>query len=99
MIQRIKYKILLLTHRALKGDAPSYIGDMLVSYNPGRSLRSGNKLLLTEPTTNLVTYGDRSFSCAAPRLWNSIPVTMRQLSSTDNFKRSLKTYLFKEAFL
>jgi len=50
---RIKYKILLFTFKALHGLAPSYIGDLISRYKPGRSLRSSNELLLTSCTYNL----------------------------------------------
>ena len=36
---------------------------------------------------------------AAPRLWNALPIHMRQLGfSLATFKKCLKTYLFKKAF-
>ncbi|CAH3136333.1 unnamed protein product [Porites lobata] len=33
-----------------------------------------------------------------PFLWNSLPLPIRQETSIDSFKRSVKTYLFKKAF-
>ncbi|CAH3148005.1 unnamed protein product [Porites evermanni] len=44
------------------------------------------------------TLGDRALSMAAPFLWNSLPLPIRQETSIDSFKRSVKTYLFKKAF-
>ena len=38
--QRITYKILLLTYKALNGMAPKYIADLLQPYTPTRQLRS-----------------------------------------------------------
>jgi hypothetical protein len=46
----------------------------------------------------LTTFGDRSFSAAAPKLWNALPTTLRDISSTGTFKSKLKTYLLKLAF-
>ena len=43
--------------------------------------------------------GDRAFSVAAPFLWNSLPLPIRQETSIDSFKRSVKTYLFKKALV
>ena len=37
--QRIQFKILLLTHKALHNQAPSYLTDLLHRHNPPRSLR------------------------------------------------------------
>ncbi|CAH3014409.1 unnamed protein product [Porites evermanni] len=44
------------------------------------------------------TLGDRALSMAAHFLWNSLPLPIRQETSIDSFKRSVKTYLFKKAF-
>lgn len=44
------------------------------------------------------TVADKSFSCAAPRLWNLLPTTIRSISSLDIFKIGLKTFLFNRAF-
>ena len=46
----------------------------------------------------LRAFGDRSFSAAAPTLWNALPVNIRNLEALDLFKSTLKTYLFKLAF-
>ena len=40
--QRVTYKIILLTFRALNGLAPIYIVDMLHRHRPTRALRSAN---------------------------------------------------------
>ena len=43
--------------------------------------------------TRLKTYGDRAFSAAAPRLWNQLPPELRSVTSVDQFRSQLKTYL------
>ncbi|KAM3608095.1 uncharacterized protein V6R79_019006 [Siganus canaliculatus] len=43
-------------------------------------------------------YGDRAFSRAAPRLWNSLPPSLRDSPSPSLFKTQLKTFLFCQAF-
>ena len=47
--QRIEYKVLLLTYKALHGKAPAYISQLLSLYTPTRPLRSQNKNLLKVP--------------------------------------------------
>ena len=37
---RIEFKILLLTYKALNGQAPSYLKEFIVPYYPTRTLRS-----------------------------------------------------------
>ena len=98
--ERIEYKVLLLCFKALKGLAPSYLSDLLEWYVPPRSLRSTSKNLLKEPRSRLKNFGDRSFRVAAPKLWNKLPDEMRKIDSVDleQFKRLLKTHLFKQAY-
>ena len=93
--KRISFKILLLTYKAVNGYALSYIEDLVNHYVPSRSLRSTSQGLLTVPRSTTSTYGDRAFSIAAPRLWNTLPPMIRNAQSVSVFKRLLKTYLFE----
>ena len=98
--QRITFKILLFVFKSLNGLAPFYLSDLISTYIPSRSLRSASLSLLHVPRSNQKTYGDRAFAVAAPRLWNALPIQMRQPGTAlDTFKRSLKTLLFRQAFL
>jgi hypothetical protein len=78
--------------------APNYIKDLLVPYNPCRTLRSSNNNLLTVPKYRCKAYGSRMFEVRAPQLWNSLPIELRGMTSLEQFKKSLKTYLFRLAF-
>ena len=42
--------------------------------------------------------GERAFSYADTAAWNSLPTTLTNLTDTQTFKSSLKTYLFKFAY-
>ena len=94
--KRIEYKILTLTFKCLHSLAPSYLKDLIKQHKPGRSLRSASQRLLHVPATRLKSYGDRAFSKAAPLLWNSLPLHIRQIDNLDDFKSMLKTHLFTE---
>ena len=96
--QRIQYKVLYLTWKALNGQSPGYLCEMLVPLEHQRTLRSTGKMLLKVPRTNLRSYGDRAFSAVAPRAWNDLPSEIKLLKDRDNFKRQLKTHLFHCAF-
>ena len=85
---RITFKILLITFKALHGQAPIYINELLNIY------RSAGRNLLQVSTFYTKTYGDRAFSVAAAKLWNSLPDAMRIIESLDIFKTNLKTFLF-----
>ena len=90
------FKILILTFKAIHVLAPKYIIE-LINIKPRYiyNLRSNRSLLLDPPKGKmLVTLGDRSFSAAAPYLWNSLPAELRDIQSLTIFKCKLKTYLF-----
>ena len=67
---------------------------MIEVYVPSRTLRSCKQNLLVVPKKNLKTYGERSFSYAAPNVWNKLPEKVKSAESLNVFKKNLKTYLF-----
>ena len=84
----------------LHNEVPGYLQElcMPVNMNTRRStlpLTSDGLLIVPRKETKA---GERAFSVAGPLAWNSLPVTVRQLSSLSSFKRHLKTYLFKASF-
>ena len=94
----ITFKVLLLTYKSLHGLAPSYLSDLLHPYTPTRGLRSSDAGLLSTPHSKRSTISDRAFSVVAPRLWNSLPPSIRDSDSISLFKTRLKTHLFRVAF-
>ena len=96
---RIIFKILILTFRCLHGLAPAYLSQLLHPYLPARSLRSSNLLLLKITKTRSKSYGDRAFQNSAPKIWNSLPLNIRQCETLASFKSKLKEHLFKESYL
>ena len=95
---RIHFKIFLLVYKCLNGLAPTYLSELLRYTNGPRLLRSSSQNFLAVPRTRLKTYGDRAFSAAAPRLWNQLPPELRGVTSADQFRAQLKSYLFKLAY-
>uniref|UniRef100_A0A669BKN7 Reverse transcriptase domain-containing protein n=1 Tax=Oreochromis niloticus TaxID=8128 RepID=A0A669BKN7_ORENI len=95
---RVHFKILVLTFKALQGQAPAYIIELLQPHVPSRSLRSCDQGLLVIQHTRLKTKGDRAFATVAARLWNSLPQNLRSADSVITFKKQLKTHLFRIAF-
>lgn len=98
VLTRIKFKVQLLTFKALHNLVPLYISDPLIQYTPSRFLRSSSHHLLSVPHSKLPILGGRSFCVMAPKLWNSFPPTLRACSSLPLFKSFLKTLLFHEHF-
>lgn len=68
------------------------------THSSSRALRSLDQRLLVVPRTRFKTRGDRAFQTVAPRLWNSLPLSLRCTDSIDSFKKQLKTFLFRKAF-
>ncbi len=91
---RIEFKILLLVFKALSGMAPEYLSDLLNPNTSSRPLRSSEKRVLMVPRSRSKLRGDRAFSIAGPKLWNSLPVSLRLDLNSDSEKTKLKTYLF-----
>jgi hypothetical protein len=96
--QRIIYKVLLLTYKAIHHIAPSYIIDLIHEYQPKRQLRSASLGLLVTPPFRTKTYGARAFSSVAPKLWNELPHDIRCSPTISCYKQRLKTYLFNQAY-
>ena len=96
--ERSKFKILTLVFKCLEDSAPKYISDLVsLRLQPARPLRGfDNRQLLVPRSKN--RYGERSFRVSGPTLWNSLPYSIRNSASLDSFKRSLKTFLFKQYY-
>ena len=97
---RIDFKILLITYKAIHGLTPAYLSELITLKTVSRySLRSSSEVLLQPPRIKtLRTLGDRSFTVAAPALWNNLPNAVRCAQSVQSFKERLKTHLFRQAF-
>ncbi len=95
---RIQFKILLIVFKALNGQAPSYISDLISFKSTSKPFRSANKALLYVPRSRLKFKGDRAFAVAAPRLWNQLPPDIKSAPSISVFKSRLKTHLYSMAF-
>ncbi len=86
---RIQFKILLIVFKALNGQAPSYISDLISFNSAPKSLRSANKALLDVPRSRLKFKGDRAFAVAAPRLWNQLPPDIKSAPSNLEFLKRI----------
>ena len=91
--QRIEFKLLVFTYKAVHGDAPKYLSDLVCPYKPARGLRSANNNLLTFVRTHLKA-GDNSFLVAEATLWNALPSNINMSACLATFKARLKTHFF-----
>ena len=95
---RVQFKVLLLVYKSINNKGPEYLKELLIPYAPDRCLRSASSNSLVVPRMKLKTYGDRAFSAAGPKLWNQLPVPIKNSTSVAMFKRLLKTHFFRLAF-
>ncbi len=99
LIERVEFKILLLTFKCLNGTAPPYLKELLKPHSTQRTLRSNQGCLtLSLPKIRTVRYGKRAFGNVAPYLWNSLPSHIKTETSLIRFKKMLKTHLFEKAY-
>ena len=95
--QRVTFKLATLTMKTIHSGQPTYLRDLVNAYEPVRTLRSSSQHLLCVGRTRTVTAA-RSFRHSSATIWNSLPAEIRDCTAVDNFKRKLKTHLFKLAF-
>ena len=88
--QRIIFKTLVTVFKCLHEMAPQELFKLL-------TVRDHQLLTLKYVFMN-TTFGRRSFSYAAPKLWNHLPLALRLSQSLENFKSQLKTFLFSSFY-
>ena len=93
---RIKFKILTLVFRCLRGHAPDYLKNFLLRCpETSQTLISSNiEDCLVIPRTVRKTSAVRLFSEVGSTLWNNLPNFNKDSNNIDEFKRKLKTFLF-----
>ena len=95
---RIQFKLAVLVFRHFDNSLPPYLSQSITTYETSRTLRSSSEKLLKIPKTNLKSAGDRAFSSSAPKVWNSLPHSLRNTPTLPLFRSRLKTHLFSQAF-
>ena len=99
--QWIDYKICTLIYKCHSKQAPVYLQNLIEEKTTTcPSLRSENKkALLAVSNVRNQTFASRSFSVYGPKLWNSLPNTIRKEVRFEKFKSKLKTDLFTIAYM
>ena len=88
--ERIVYKVLLIVHKCVHNLAPSELCKLF------RAVSSDRTKKLDVQSCN-GAMGERAISVSGPKLWNALPRGMRVETCTEDFKKSLKTFLFSDA--
>ena len=94
--KRIMCKTLLYAYKSVEGLSPQYIQDCLTVKRRAEGAMGTRSSCSTDfvvPVSKKCA-GDRAFSVIAPRLWNLLPVSIKNVTSQQSFKSMLKDYLF-----
>lgn len=94
---RVLFKTMVLVYKCLNNQAPNYLQALLQPYRRDARLRQAHESTLYVPVSK-GHFGKSAFSCAAPSMWNQLPIAVREAKSLQSFKRSLKTYLFRMVY-
>ena len=85
--QCITYKLAVLTYKTRQTSVPEYLNRHITTQSSTRSLRSSSAPLQHVPIRR-TSFGKRSFSTAAPSVWNSLPVSVQNCDKLTLFKSS-----------
>ncbi len=100
---RINYKLAVLVYSCLHGTAPIYLRELLIpdaAFIHLKRLRSATRGDLHLPESPSLEIATHSFCYSAPIVWNSLPPVLHDMElSAEQFKKLLKTHLFKIAFV
>ena len=97
---RIDCKMLSLVYSCMTGTTQQYFQELIPGYLPVHHLQSSTQSHLciagVDQGKNKKHFGVGAFFCAAPKLWNSLLISLREHNWKETFKKNLKTYLFSE---
>jgi hypothetical protein len=98
VVQRVEYKIATLTFKVRLHHQPSYLHELINEHQPVRTLRSSGTSLLAVPPLTTTATASRAFHVAAPKIWNGLPIAVREATSQCQFCRLLKGHLFSQSY-
>ena len=98
---RVIFKIAMLAHKCIYGNAPEYRRGLVKVKRTSRyNLRSDRDRMLLEDYSarSKKTLGDGAVKTAAPKIWNNLPEDIRMQDNYNIFKGQLKTRYFRLAY-
>ena len=95
VLERIKFKVLSIVQKCVYGNnCPKYLQELLSFYKPRRCLRSSYNVTKLNEKVSCRTDGDRSFRVLAPKLWNSLPLSLRIIEDNVIFQKTTENISF-----
>lgn len=97
---RITFKMLTFMYNCSVGNSPDYLTEILTKQTPSRNLRSSHSVsgCYVVPFNKRKTFSDRSFCTVGPKLWNEVPLSIRNSKTLEMFKKKLKTHYFRDFY-
>ena len=95
---RLEYKSIMITHKLILFNEPAYLKDM-ISFKEKNTidLRSNHlHLMLEKPSCS--KRSDELFDVYTPKIYNQLPISIRNCSSIITFKNNLKTFLYNKYY-
>ena len=97
----------VLSHSVIYTGTPAYLSELISTSAGIRSTRSSNTANPVDPYQcqdvgslnlhaphNKLASETPSFRLASPAVWNSLPLKLRQITSSSAFRKALKTELY-----
>ena len=81
----------LLMYKVRRDTAPLYVKELFTLQESGYEMRDNNKFIL--PAYNSVNYGKNSFRYLGAKLWNKIPLEIKNKNSLNTFKSAITQWL------
>ena len=76
---------MLLVCKAMHGQDPEYLNELLIPYNPQGPYAPSNNMLIV-PRCHYADTEKRAFGVCAPKMWNDLPRSVREKDSLEMFK-------------
>ena len=94
---RICHKIAVISFKTIHNMGPAFLSNLINIKQCSRyNLRSFVGVILEDPTAKFkCTLGDRSFTAAAPKIWNGLPDYIRKENDLICLRDSLRRTILK----
>ena len=87
----LKYMICIEVYKCVNDLSPQYLCELFSKKDQVYDMRDYNKLNVAR--FNTITYGKNSFSYHGAKMWNELPIHVKESVSMDEFKMKLKANL------
>ena len=84
-------------YKAINGISSQYMNALLL--NRPSTFKSKQELNLYIPKAKQVTFGYKSFSLIAPKIWNSLPKSIKSLDTYKKFQPDIKKLYFRGVYV